>query len=127
MQEMQKRAGSIPGLEGSPGEGNGSPLQDSCLESPMDRGAWRAAVRVVARIGHHWTRAHCAVSLTKSLKKSKCSRQVTNMFRTGLIKTRLKRNQNLKPTKQKGERKKKEKNAITCKTSRLVLWWVLFA
>ena len=32
--------GSIPGLEGSPGEGNGNLLQYSCLENPMDRGAW---------------------------------------------------------------------------------------
>ena len=32
--------GSIPGLGRSPGEGNGNPLQYSCLESPMDRGAW---------------------------------------------------------------------------------------
>ena len=31
--------GSIPGLGGSPGEGNGNPLQYSCLENPMDRGA----------------------------------------------------------------------------------------
>ena len=35
--------GSIPGL-GSPGEGNGNPFQHSCLENPMDRGAWWAAV-----------------------------------------------------------------------------------
>ena len=34
--------GSIPGLGRSPGEGNGSPLQYSCLENPMDRGAWQA-------------------------------------------------------------------------------------
>ena len=33
-------AGSIPGLRRAPGEGNGSPLQYSCLENPMDRGAW---------------------------------------------------------------------------------------
>ena len=33
-------AGSIPGSERSPGEGNGNPLQYSCLENPMDRGAW---------------------------------------------------------------------------------------
>ena len=33
-------AGSIPGLGRSPGEGNGNPLQDYCLENPMDRGAW---------------------------------------------------------------------------------------
>ena len=32
--------GLIPGLGRSPGEGNGSPLQYSCLENPMDRGAW---------------------------------------------------------------------------------------
>ena len=32
--------GSIPGLRRSPGEGNGSPLQYSCLENPMDGGAW---------------------------------------------------------------------------------------
>ena len=36
--------GSIPGLTRSPGEGNGNPLQYSCLENPMDRGAWRAIV-----------------------------------------------------------------------------------
>ena len=32
--------GSIPGLERSPGEGNGNPLQYSCLENPRDGGAW---------------------------------------------------------------------------------------
>ena len=39
--------GSIPGLGRSPGEGNGNPLQYSCLENPMDRGAWWATVRGV--------------------------------------------------------------------------------
>ena len=39
--------GLIPGLERSPGEGNGNPLQYSCLENPMDRGAWRATVHGV--------------------------------------------------------------------------------
>jgi len=34
--------GSIPGWGRSPGEGNGNPLQYSCLGNPMDRGAWRA-------------------------------------------------------------------------------------
>ena len=37
-------SGSIPGLGRSPGEGNGTPLQYSCLESPMGREAWRATV-----------------------------------------------------------------------------------
>ena len=41
--------GSIPGLGRSPGEGNGNPLQFSCLENPMDRGAWQAAVHGVAK------------------------------------------------------------------------------
>ena len=35
--------GSIPGLRRSPGEGNGDPLQYSCLENPMDGGTWWAA------------------------------------------------------------------------------------
>ena len=42
----------IPGLGRSPGEGNGNPLQYSCLENPMDRGAWRATVH---RIAGSWT------------------------------------------------------------------------
>ena len=37
-------SGSIPGLRRSPREGNGNPLQYSCLGNPMDRGAWRATV-----------------------------------------------------------------------------------
>ena len=42
----------IPGLGRSSGEGNGNPLQYSCLENPMDREAWHATVHVVARVGH---------------------------------------------------------------------------
>ena len=41
--------GSAPGLERSPGEGNDDPLQYSCLENPMDRGAWWAAVHGVEK------------------------------------------------------------------------------
>ena len=41
--------GSISGSGKSPGEGNGNPLQYSCLENPMDRGAWWATVHKVAR------------------------------------------------------------------------------
>ena len=41
--------GSVPGLGRSPGEGNGNPLQYSCLENPMDRGAWQATVHGVAK------------------------------------------------------------------------------
>ena len=42
-------AGLIPGLGRSPGEGNGNPLQSSCLGNPMDRGAWWAIVHGVAK------------------------------------------------------------------------------
>ena len=41
--------GSIPGLERSPGKGNDYPLQYSCLENPMDRGAWQAPVHGVSK------------------------------------------------------------------------------
>ena len=41
--------GSIPGLGRSPGEGNGNPLQYSCLENPMDREAWQATAHGVAK------------------------------------------------------------------------------
>ena len=43
----------IPGLGRSPGEGNGNPLQYSCLENPVDRVAWQAIVHGVAK---DWTR-----------------------------------------------------------------------
>ena len=42
-------SGSIPGSERSPGEGNGNPRQYSCLDNPMGRGAWQAAVHWVAK------------------------------------------------------------------------------
>ena len=44
--------GSIPGLGRFPGEGNGCPLQYSCLENPMDKGAWRVTVHGVTK---SWT------------------------------------------------------------------------
>ena len=49
--------GSIPGLGRSPGEGSGNSLQYSCLENPMDRGAW-------------WATAH---GVAKSLPRLRCS------------------------------------------------------
>ena len=42
-----RHVGLIPGPGRSPGEGNGSPLQNSCLENPVDRGVWWATVGVV--------------------------------------------------------------------------------
>ena len=43
----RRDAGSIPGLGRSPGGGHGSPFQYSCLENPMDRGAWQTTVHKV--------------------------------------------------------------------------------
>ena len=43
---------SIPGSGRSPGGGHGNPLQDSCLENPVDRGAWWATV---LRVIESWT------------------------------------------------------------------------
>jgi len=44
--------GSIPGSGRSPGEGDGNPLQYSCLENPMDRGDWWATVHGLQRFRH---------------------------------------------------------------------------
>ena len=51
MQETD--AGLTPGSGRSPGERNGNLFQYSCLENPMDRGAWQAIVHGVARVGHN--------------------------------------------------------------------------
>ena len=45
--------GLIPGSGRGPEEGNGDPLQYSCLENPMDRGAWQTTVHRVTRDGHN--------------------------------------------------------------------------
>ena len=48
----ERNLGSISELRRTPGETNGYPLQYSCLENSMDRGAWWATVHGVARVGH---------------------------------------------------------------------------
>ena len=55
--------GSIPGSGRSPGGGHGNPLQYSCLENPMDRGAWRATVHGVAksRTQLNWLSTHSSI------------------------------------------------------------------
>ena len=52
MQEDAEDLGSIPRLGRFPVEGHGNPLQYSCLENPMDRGAWHGAVH---RVTNSWT------------------------------------------------------------------------
>ena len=49
MQELQEATDSVPGSGRSPGGGHGSPLHYSCLENPMDRGAWQATVHGFAK------------------------------------------------------------------------------
>ena len=51
-------AGLIPGAGRCPGEGNSNPLQYSCLENPMDRGAWWAAVHGLERVRHNLVTKH---------------------------------------------------------------------
>jgi len=50
-----KDTGSIPGSGRSPEEGHANPLQYSCLESPMHRGAWKATVHGVTKSRHDYT------------------------------------------------------------------------
>ena len=58
--------GSIPGLGRSPGEGNGNPLQYSCLENPMDRGAWGATQSTRSqRVGHDWATSLSFIAIRK--------------------------------------------------------------
>ena len=62
--------GLIPGLGRAPGEGNGNPLQYSCLENPMDRGDWRATVQRVAK-SQTWlsTQARCLLVQSTALER----------------------------------------------------------
>ena len=50
---------SVPGLGGSPGEGDGNPLQYPCLKNPMDRGAWQATVHGVTKSHVRHTHVGC--------------------------------------------------------------------
>ena len=67
----------IPGLRRSPGRGHGSPLQYSCLENSMDRGAWQAIVYGVTK---NQTRQKRLSLLTKSTLECGYGRQATFTF-----------------------------------------------
>ena len=56
--------GLIPGLGRSPGEGNGKPLQSSCLGNPMHREAWWATVHGVSRVREDLVTKQQFISLT---------------------------------------------------------------
>ena len=55
--------GSIPGLGRSPGEGNGNPLQYSCLENTMDRGVHRLQSKGSHRVRHDWSDLACSTQV----------------------------------------------------------------
>ena len=61
--------GLIPGLGRSPGGGNGNALQYSCLENPMDRGAWRGIVHGSRRVGHDWATKHMPPVYTRATQR----------------------------------------------------------
>ena len=70
----RRDSGSIPGSGRFPGGGHGNPLQYSCLENPLDRGAWRATVHGVAQSGtppkRLRTHAHGALNCCMCFPKS---------------------------------------------------------
>ena len=79
--------GSIPGLERCPGEGNGNPLQYSCLENPTDRGTWQAMVHGVAKSWTHLSDQHVHTSHFWAVKgdisdTSNCWCSVLTLFPT---------------------------------------------
>ena len=80
---------SIPELGRCPGEGNGNPLQYSCLENPMDRGAWEAAVHGSQRVGHDWVTSllwtwnRCDLAKIKTLLRRKRLLQKEEPDRSG--------------------------------------------
>ena len=53
---------SIPGLGRSPAEGNGYPLQYSCLKNSRDRGAWQLQSMMSQRVGHDWATSHFQIN-----------------------------------------------------------------
>ena len=62
---------SIPGLGRSPGGGHGNPLQYSCLENPMDRGAWWATTHNITKSQtHNWSNLEGMHSLGRKIEKS---------------------------------------------------------
>ena len=86
--ETQLDTGSDPGLGRSPGEGNGSPFEYSCLKNPMGRGAWRATVHVVAKswiwlctkwLSTQWP--HCnTIATMKTLSPNRASSDVKGVI-----------------------------------------------
>ena len=78
-ERLRKWEGSIPGSGSSPGEGNGSPLQYSCLGNPMDRGAWRATIYEIMKCQawlSDWAHTHAEAMAAYHCGYVKCHRIV---------------------------------------------------
>ena len=73
--------GSIPGSGRSPGGGNGSPLQYSCLENPVDRGAWQATVYGVTK---SWKQQNDKTATLLTVGEIKDGRKQHQLFSQGI-------------------------------------------
>ena len=69
-------SGSIPGLEKYPGAGHGNPVQYSCLENPMDRGAWRATIHRVTEHLDTTESPSVYLKLTQHCKPTMCAKSL---------------------------------------------------
>ena len=79
--------GLIPGSGRSPGEGNGIPLQCSCLGNPTDRGAWQKSLGVRKRVEHDFkTKATTTIDKeTEAQKMYTCGRFVLMFGKTNTV------------------------------------------
>ena len=73
-------AGLIPGSGRSPGGGHGNPLKYSCLENPMDRGAWWTTVYGSQRVRHNWSDLALAVSHFTGIPLTKIARSYCQIW-----------------------------------------------
>ena len=95
--------GLISGSGRSPGEGNGNPLQCSCLENPMDGGAWWAIVHWSQRVGYDGATS-LSLSFTFTFPSAVCLCPTLSLFHSGCAVTELmvpKRNHDVKPPGEK--------------------------
>ena len=79
--------GSIPGSGRSPGEGNGNPLQYSCLENPMDEGAWWATVHGVEK--SRTQLSYFTFSFTFAMKRGEKSWHISSMWKPHIFSSNI--------------------------------------
>ena len=83
----ERDTGSIPGSGRSPAVENGNPLQYSCLENPMDRGAWRAAVYPVTKSQTRLSSTACSSDIWENahVREGKISANTMDKSRTSPV------------------------------------------